>query len=60
MHNKNRNNDSSKPKDFKNSIFRLLKELKSYKVLVIISIILATFSTILTIFCPNKIADLTD
>ena len=60
MHNKNRNNNSSKPKDFKNSIVRLLKELDSYKVLVIISIVLAIASTILTIFCPNKMADLTD
>ena len=39
---------------------RLFKELNSYKVLVIISIILAVASTILTIFCPNKMADLTD
>ena len=60
MHNKRRNDVPSKPKDFKKSIMRLFKELNSYKVLVIISIILAVVSTILTIFCPNKMADLTD
>ena len=60
MHNKSRNDVPSKPKDFKKSIMRLFKELNSYKVLVIISIILAVASTILTIFCPNKMADLTD
>ena len=60
MHNKNRNEVPSRPKDFKKSIMRLFKELNSYKVLVIISIILAVASTILTIFCPNKMADLTD
>ena len=60
MHNKSRNDAPTKPKDFKKSIMRLFKELNSYKVLVIISIILAVASTILTIFCPNKMADLTD
>ena len=60
MHNKSRNDVPSKPKDFNKSIMRLFKELNSYKVLVIISIILAVASTILTIFCPNKMADLTD
>ena len=60
MHNKSRNDAPSKTKDFKKSIMRLFKELNSYKVLVIISIILAVASTILTIFCPNKMADLTD
>ena len=54
MHNKSRNDVPSKPKDFKKSIMRLFKELNSYKVLVIISIILAVASTILTIFCPDR------
>ena len=41
MHNKSRNDVPSKPKDLNKSIMRLFKELNSYKVLVIISIILA-------------------
>ena len=32
MHNKNRNEVPSRPKDFKKSIMRLFKELNSYKV----------------------------
>lgn len=59
MHNKRRNLNS-KPNNFKKAIKRLLNELKDYKIMVIISILISVLSTILTIFCPQKIADLTD
>lgn len=49
-----------KAKDFKSAISRLFKELKSYKVTIIIAIILAVGSSILSILAPNKLSDLTD
>ena len=54
------NNPDAKAKDFGKAVTRLLKELKSYKLLIIISIVLATTSSILTIFTPNILSDLTD
>ena len=49
-----------KAKDFKSAIKRLLKELDKFKILIIISLILAILSSILSIFAPNKLSDLTD
>ena len=49
-----------KAKDFKSAVKRLFSELKSFKVFIIIALILATFSSILSIFAPNKLSDLTD
>ena len=49
-----------KPKNFSNAIKRLFKELKLYKNFIIISLILAIASSILTIIAPNKLSDLTD
>lgn len=49
-----------KPKDFKNSMKRLLKELKPFRVLIILAIVLSTISSILSIFSPNMLSDLTD
>lgn len=61
MHNKRMNNTTSeKPQNITGTLLRLLRELKPFKTIIIISILLSVFSTILTIFCPNKIADLTD
>ena len=54
------NNSDTKVKDFGKAVTRLLKELKPYKVLILISIILATTSSILAIFTPNILSDLTD
>ena len=54
------NNPDAKAKDFGKAVTRLLKELKSYKLLIIISIVLATTSSILAIFTPNILSDLTD
>jgi len=49
-----------KPKDFKTAISRLMKELSKFKVLVTISLVLAALSSILSIFSPNILSDLTD
>ncbi len=49
-----------KAKDFKSSIKRLLKELKPFRVLITIAIVLSTISSILSIFAPNMLSDLTD
>ena len=57
MHN---NKENSKPKDLKKSLSRLIKELSKYKLLIIISLILAVFGFILSIISPNKLSSLTD
>ena len=49
-----------KPKNFKEAIVRLLKELRVFKVFIVISLLLASFSAILSIVSPNKLKDLTD
>ncbi len=54
------NDPDAKAKDFGKAVTRLLKELKPYKLLIIISIVLATTSSILAIFTPNILSDLTD
>lgn len=49
-----------KAKDFKSAIKRLFKELRNFKILIIVALILAILSSILSIFAPNKLSDLTD
>ena len=49
-----------KAKDFKKSIKITLKELKPFKILVIISLILSALSSILSLFAPDKLKELTD
>ena len=56
MHNKKMEN----AKDFKSSLKRLVKELKSFKVLIFISLILAILGSALTISAPNRLSKLTD
>lgn len=51
---------NEKAKDFKGAITRLFKELKSFKVLIIIGLVLAAASSILSIMAPNKLSDLVD
>ncbi len=51
---------TEKVKDFKSAMKRLLKELKSYQVLIYISLILAALGSILSILAPNKLSKLTD
>lgn len=49
-----------KAKDFKSAIKRLFKELKPFKVLIIISVILAGISSVTSILAPNQLSKLTD
>lgn len=49
-----------KPKDLKSSIKRLTKELKDFKFLIGLSVILAIVGSILTIITPNKLSDMVD
>ena len=51
---------AEKAHDFKSAVKRLFNELKSFRVLIIISLILAALSSILSIVAPNKLSDLTD
>ena len=49
-----------KAKDFKGSIKRLISELNRFKILIIISLVLASLGSILSIFAPNKLSKITD
>ena len=51
---------TEKPKNFKNTIKRLFKELSSFRVLIIIALILALSSSIISIMAPDKLKDLTN
>lgn len=51
---------NEKPKDFKSAIIRLIKELKDFKILVLIALILAFAGSILAIMTPDKLSNLTD
>ena len=53
-------NPNDKAKDFKGAIARLFKELKKYKILVIIALILAMLGAIIGITAPNVLSKLTD
>ena len=49
-----------KANDFKLAMKRLFSELNRFKVLIVISLVLAALSSILSIVAPNKLSDLTD
>ncbi len=51
---------NEKAKDFKGSIKRLFKELNPFKFLIILGLVLAAFSSVLSIVAPNKLSDLID
>ena len=51
---------SEKSRDFKGSIKRLFNSLNRWKYLLIISLMLAMISSILSLIGPNKLSDLTD
>ena len=51
---------AEKPKNFNDAIKRLIKELKDFKLLIIVSLVLAVLGSILSIIAPNKLSDLTD
>ena len=52
--------ESVKAKNFKKAMIRLFNELKEFKVLIYIAIILAIISSMLSIFTPNMLSNLTD
>ena len=52
--------NGEKAKDFKTATSRLFKELKGYKILIGIAILLAIAGSILSIFTPNKLSEVTD
>lgn len=52
--------ENQKAKDFKSAIKRLFKELHGFKKLIAIALTLAVLGSILTIFTPNILSDLTD
>ena len=51
---------AEKANNFGNAIKRLFNELKSFHLLIIISLILALLSSIFSIIAPDKLSDLTD
>lgn len=51
---------NDKPNNFGEAITKLLKSIKRYKVLIIISLLLAAFSSVLSLVSPNRLSDLTD
>ncbi len=51
---------AEKAKNFKSAISRLFKELKSFHTLILVALILAALSSVLSIISPNKLSDLTD
>ena len=53
-------NATEKAKDFSGSILRLMRELKNFRVLIVISLMLAVIGSILSISAPNKLSKLTD
>lgn len=57
---KNNEINLEKAKDFKKSIKRTIKELKPFKALVILSLILSALGSILSLFAPDKLKELTD
>ena len=54
------NRPVEKAKDFKGAIIRLFNELKGFKTLILIALVLTALSSVLSIFTPNKLSDLTD
>lgn len=52
--------NQNKPKNFKNAMLQLFSFCKKYWSLIIISIVLATISSVLAVIGPNKLKDLTN
>ncbi len=51
---------AEKPKNFKNAMKRLVKELKDFKAIIIFSLVLAILGATLSILAPDKLSKLTD
>lgn len=57
---RNKGTVNEKAKDFKGSIKRLITELNSFKILIVLALSLAMLSSVLALLAPNKLSDLTD
>lgn len=55
-----RGRSNEKAKDFKGALKRLFANMKKWKILIIVSIILAATSSIFSLISPNKLSDITD
>lgn len=55
-----RGNPTDKAKDFKGAMKRLFSELKPFRILVYVALILAVLGSIMSIVTPNKLSNLTD
>lgn len=55
-----RNQTNEKAKDFMGSMKRLIKHLRPWRTLMILSLILAASSAVLALISPNKLSELTD
>ncbi len=53
-------NPGEKAKDFKGAMKRLFSELKPFKILIILALILAIAGAVLSIIAPNQLSKLTD
>ena len=51
---------AEKPKNFSESMKKLFTKLQDFKISLFLAIILAIFSSVLTIIGPNRISDMTD
>ena len=60
--NGNRHNrgTSEKPKDIRGALLRIIKELKKYYLLIVIAIVLASVGSIIAVFTPNMLSDITN
>ena len=50
-------NPAEKAKDFKGAMKRLFSELKDFKILIIVSLVLAIIGSILSIVAPNQLSN---
>ena len=53
-------NSQEKSKDFVGAMKRLFKELKNFRVLIYVALVLASISAILSIVAPSKLSSMTD
>ena len=54
------NRVNEKSKNFKSAMTRLVKELKSFRILITIALLLAALGSVLSIVSPNQLSKLTD
>lgn len=55
-----RGGTGEKPKNFKSAMVRLVKELKKYKIWLIVALVLAALGSVLSIFAPNRLSEMTN